>query len=150
MSLVTRFPETAGLAGDQGTIELGSEAHKQLFCRTLLDTHDPYKPEVLDWPALDKRTCDRIASLPIWRRPWFELKVVAVWIVLILERISLSRGMGNNSRAQENNFTLRGSQELGVEISFTELAEICLIENDRRLVRPRLALRLAGRRAAHA
>jgi hypothetical protein len=294
MSKMMRFPEGAIEFDDHERIGLGSEAHKQLFCRTLLDTHDPYKPEVLDWPLLEERTRDRITSLPIWdiavategragmnvatfaetvadpllreailldafeesrhkrvladlvraygielapepayprprdaefafmrtgysecidsvfgfglfaiarrsgffpaalvdtfepvmreegrhilffvnwvawwrrtmpwwRRPWFELKVVAVWIALILERISLARGMGNNTRAQDNNFTLRGSQELGVEISFTELAQICLVENDRRLadydqrlLRPklvpaalRLALRLSGGR----
>ena len=298
MSMMTRFPEGAGRFGEQEKITLGSEAHKQLFCRTLLDTHDPYKPEVLDWPTLDEQTRDRITSLsiwdvavategragmnvatyaetvadpllreailldgfeearhkrvladlvraygivleaepkyprprdpefafmrtgysecidsvfgfglfaiakrsgffpsalvdtfepvmreegrhilffvnwvawwrrtmPFWRRPWFELKVIMVWIALILERISLARGMGNNTRAQENNFTLRGSQELGVEISFTELAEICLVENDRRLrgydrrlIRPqlvpavlRLVLRFAGRRTVSA
>ena len=31
----------------------GSEQHKTLFCRTLLDTFNPYKPAVIDWPELD-------------------------------------------------------------------------------------------------
>ena len=35
------------------SVRIGSEAHKALFCRTLLDTHDPYKPAVIDWPKLD-------------------------------------------------------------------------------------------------
>jgi hypothetical protein len=39
----------------------------------------------------------------------------------------------DNTKAQENNFTLNGSKELGVEIEFPELAAICLRENDRRL-----------------
>ncbi|MDX3885537.1 MAG: ferritin-like domain-containing protein [Sphingomonas sp.] len=246
---------------------LGSETHKTLFCRTLLDTHDPYRPALIEWPKLDADTQGKITSLPIWdiavategragmnvrtfgeavsdpllkeaimmnafeesrhklvladmvqaygielapepeyrrprdpefafmrtgysecidsffgfglfdvarrsgffppelvdtfepvmreegrhilffvnwvawwrrnmpwwRRPWFELKVIAVWIVLILERIDMAKGMGSNTKAQENNFTLNGSRELGVEISFPELARICLAENDRRL-----------------
>jgi hypothetical protein len=295
MSKMTRFPEGAEEFGRADRISLGSEAHKQLFCRTLLDTHDPYNPEALDWPRLDEVARDRIASLPIWdiavategragmnvatygdcvtdpllreaialdafeearhkrvlaglvraygialepepdyvrprdpefafmrtgysecidsvfgfglfaiakssgffppalvdtfepvmreegrhilffvnwvawrrrtmplwQRPWFELRVVAVWVALILERISLARGIGGNSHAQDNNFTLRGSKELGVELGFGELAEVCLAENDRRLhgydrrlIRPRfvpavlrLALRFLGRRA---
>lgn len=49
-----------------GPIRIGSEAHKRLFCRTLLDTFDPYKPAVIDWPKLDKDTQERITSLPIW------------------------------------------------------------------------------------
>jgi hypothetical protein len=39
-----------------GPIELGSCEHLTLLCRTLLDTHDPYKPAVLDWPKLDPDT----------------------------------------------------------------------------------------------
>jgi hypothetical protein len=131
------------------------------FPPALVDTFEPVMREegrhilfFVNWVAWWRRT------MPWWRRPWFELKVVAVWIALILERISIARGMGGNSRAQDNNFTLRGSRELGVEISFAELAGICLAENDRRLrdydprlIRPklvpaclRLALRLLGRR----
>lgn len=276
----------------------GSDAHRILFCRTMLDTHDPYRPALIDWPVLDDATRNRIVSLPIWdiavategragmnvktyaegiaepllrdavemnafeesrhkivladmvrfygielapeeeykrprdpefafmrtgysecidsffgfglfkiakdsgffpeelvdtfepvmreegrhilffvnwvawwrrnmpwwRRPLFELKVLAVWAFLIWERIDMAKGMGDNTKAQENNFTLNGSKELGVEVSFPELAAICLAENDRRLapydprlMRPRfvpgamrLALRLIGRRAVAA
>ena len=35
-----------------GPIRYGSEAHKRLFCKTLLDTFNPYRPAVLDWPKL--------------------------------------------------------------------------------------------------
>ena len=276
-------------------VPLGSDAHKALFCHAMLDTHDPYRPALIDWPVLDDETRDKIVSLPIWdiavategrasmnvktygegitdpllrdaidmnafeegrhktvladmvqfygielvpepeykrprdpefafmrtgysecidsffgfglfdvakrsgffppelvdtfepvmreegrhilffvnwvawrrrtmrwwRRPWFELKVISVWAFLIWERIDMAKGMGDNSKAQENNFTLNGSKELGVEISFAELAAICLAENDRRLapydnrlIRPRfvpgamrLALWLMGKRS---
>ncbi len=49
-----------------GPIRRGSEAHKILFCRTLLDTFNPYKPAVIDWPALDEEARNRLVSLPIW------------------------------------------------------------------------------------
>jgi len=32
----------------------------------LLDTHNPYKPAVIDWPRLDSEARDRLLSLPIW------------------------------------------------------------------------------------
>ncbi|MBV1688658.1 ferritin-like domain-containing protein [Novosphingobium sp. G106] len=276
----------------RGYVQLGSEAHLTLMCRTLLDTHDPYRPALLDWPKLDPDTEGKIKSLPIWdvavaveeraglnvrtyaklighpllrsavemdafeesrhkivlanlveaygiaippaedlkpprdaewafmvtgysecidsffgfglfklaadpgffpqelvdtfdpvmreegrhilffvnwvawwrrnmpwwRRPYFELKVLAVWLFLIAERMSFAKGMGANPKGEDTNFTLNGSKELGVEVTFTELAKICLAENDRRLgvyddrlVRPRfvpkmirLALRLVG------
>lgn len=276
-----------------GRVKLGTPAHLMLMSRTLLDTHDPYRPALIDWPKLDDVTRNRIVSLPIWdiavategragmnvktfaeyvgdpllkaavemngfeesrhklvlsdmvraygielapepdyvrpkdpefafmrtgysecidsffgfglfkiakdsgffppelvdtfepvmheegrhilffvnwvawwrrnmpwyRRPWFELKVIAVWFALIWERIDIAKGMGDNTKAQENNFTLNGSKELGVEVSFPELARICIAENDRRLapydkrlIRPRfvpammrLALRFTGK-----
>lgn len=270
-------------------VRLGSDEHKELFCRTLLDTHDPYRPALIDWPRLEPETRDKIVSLPVWdmavqtegrtglfvktfsetvrdpllreavemdafeearhkivladmvkaygielvpeppyerprdpewafmrsgysecidsffgfglfrvakdtgffppelidtfepvmreegrhilffvnwvawwrrnmpfwRRPWFEAKVLAVWCFLIGERMSMAKGMTNSTKAQESNFTLNGSKELGVEISFRELAELCLEENDKRLapydkrlLRPRLvpaAIRFALR-----
>ncbi len=250
-----------------GRIRLGSDDHLRLFCLELLETHDPYKPSVIDWPKLDDVTRNRIVSLPIWdiavqtegragmnvkafgvrlaagllkeavdmnafeesrhkvvlanmvsfygiqlepepeyktprdpewafmvtgysecidsffgfglfdlakqsgffpaelvdtfepvmreegrhilffvnwvawwrrnmpwwRRPGFELKVMAVWAFLIWERIGIAGQMESSEKAQDNNFTLNGSKELGVEVSFGELARICLAENDRRL-----------------
>jgi hypothetical protein len=53
-------------SGPEGTIEIGSEAHKRLFSRMLLETHNPYKPAVIDWPALAPDALQRVTSLPIW------------------------------------------------------------------------------------
>jgi hypothetical protein len=264
----TAFPATpVSPPAPSERVRLGSEAHKRLFCTTLLDTHDPYKPAVIDWPKLDEATRRKIVSLPIWdiavqtegkagmnvktfgevltdpilksavemdafeesrhkrvlsnmveaygialepepqyrkpkdpewafmvtgysecidsffgfglfevakqsgffppelvdtfepvmreegrhilffvnwvawwrrnmpiwRRPWFELKVLAVWAFLIWERIGIATDIDKSPKAQDNNFTLNGSKELGVELSFSELARVCLKENDRRL-----------------
>ena len=260
------FDSTAPLP--VGRIRLGSPEHLMLFSRMILDTHDPYRPALIDWPELEPETRDKIVSLPIWdmavqtegrtglfvktfartvtdpllksavemdafeerrhkvvladmvqsygielqpepdyiapkdaewafmrsgysecidsffgfglfklakdtgffppelidtfepvmreegrhilffvnwvawwrrnmpwwRRPYFEAKVIVVWLFLIWERIDMAKGMGDgNTKAQENNFTLNGSKELGVEVTFGELARICLSENDRRL-----------------
>ncbi|RDI97338.1 ferritin-like domain-containing protein [Dyella solisilvae] len=54
------------LGAEPGRIRLGSDAHKRLFCRMLLDTHNPYKPAVIEWPALSEDALHRITSLPIW------------------------------------------------------------------------------------
>jgi hypothetical protein len=53
-------------ADTPGPIQVGSEAHKVAFCRMLLDTHNPYKPSVIDWPALDPEARERLVNLPIW------------------------------------------------------------------------------------
>jgi len=49
-----------------GRIAIGSDAHRQLFCRMLLDTHNPYKPAIMVWPKLAPDALKRITSLPIW------------------------------------------------------------------------------------
>ncbi|QBR00529.1 ferritin-like domain-containing protein [Paraburkholderia pallida] len=49
-----------------GPIRIGSDEHRTMFCRMLLDTHDPYRPAVLDWPKLEPDALRRLTSLPIW------------------------------------------------------------------------------------
>ena len=46
----------------------------------------------------------------------------------------MTKGMGNNSKAQEDGFTLNGSKEIS-GVTFPELAAICLSESERRLAR---------------
>ena len=268
--------------GGPGRIRPGSEQHKTLFCRMLLDTFDPYKPAVIDWPKLDDEARGRLVSLPIWdiavqtegkaklrvqtygdliddpllkeaialngfeegrhkdvlanmvqaygiklepeppyvkprdpewafmvtgysecidsffafglfelakrsgyfppelvdtfepvmqeegrhilffvnwvawhkrtmkwwRRPWFALKVLGVWAFLIWERIGIARGIGGAPDA-DNNFTVTGSKQVGVEVSPGELMDVCLAENarrlggyDERLIRPNVVPRV--------
>jgi hypothetical protein len=45
---------------------VGSEEHKQLFCRTFIDTHDSYEPSAIEWPEIDAESRARLAGLPIW------------------------------------------------------------------------------------
>lgn len=49
-----------------GKVRIGSDAHKQMFCLQLLETHNPYKPAVIDWPTLAPDALQRVTSLPIW------------------------------------------------------------------------------------
>ncbi len=53
-------------APTDGAIRPGSDDHKTAFCRMLLDTHNPYKPAIIDWPRLDTEARDRLVALPIW------------------------------------------------------------------------------------
>ncbi len=63
------FPDLSvdiGAVPEDGPIRIGSDAHKRLFCKTLLETFNPYKPAIIDWPKLEKDPLDRLTSLPIW------------------------------------------------------------------------------------
>jgi hypothetical protein len=264
-ALVLPDPAHDATAPPAGRIRIGSNAHKILFCRTLLDTFNPYRPAIIDWPRLDDEARSRLTSLPIWdiavqtenraglnvctyaegvsdpllkkainlngfeerrhrhvlanlveaygiklapepfyprpknpewafmvtgysecidsffafglfeaakrsgffppelvetfepvmqeegrhilffvnwvawhtknipwwRRPWFALKRVAVWAFLVWERIGIARDVGTG--VQDNNFTVTGAQQIGIDIDIAELMDICLAENDRRL-----------------
>jgi|SRR5579871_1300026 len=265
---VLAFPDVSfdDAALPSGPIKLGTGAHKELFCRTLLSTFDPYKPAVIDWPVLEPDALHRLISLPIWdiavqtegkaglrvatygkqvadpllkqaialnafeerrhkhvlhnmvqaygialqpepeyaeprhpewafmvtgysecidsffafglfetakrsgffppelvetfepvmreegrhilffvnwvawhrrnmpfwRRPWFALKIAAVWAFLIWERIGIAKDIGGNA-PQDNNFTVTGAKDLGVEITLPALIDTCHAENERRL-----------------
>jgi hypothetical protein len=48
------------------SLKIGTDEHKTLFCRMLLETHNPYKPAVIEWPALAPDARQRVMSLPIW------------------------------------------------------------------------------------
>jgi hypothetical protein len=53
-------------APECGAIVIGSAVHKHAFCRMLLDTHNPYRPSIVDWPTLKPEARERLISLPIW------------------------------------------------------------------------------------
>jgi hypothetical protein len=47
-------------------VEIGSERHKELFCRVFLDTHERYDPARLPWPELRTVELERLRALPFW------------------------------------------------------------------------------------
>jgi hypothetical protein len=119
------------------------------FPAALVETFEPVIQEearhilfFVNWAAWHRRT------MPFWRRPFFELKVLAVWLFLIWERIGIARDMGNG--VQDSNFTVTGAKSVGNDIKVGELIDICLAENsrrmslyDRRLLRPAVVPALA-------
>ena len=45
---------------------IGSEGHKELFCRSFIATHEAYDPAGLDWPVLDDISLARLRAVPFW------------------------------------------------------------------------------------
>ena len=136
------------------------------FPTALVDTFEPVMQEegrhilfFVNWVSWRRR------NLPLWRRPIFSAKIIAVWFFLVWERIGIARGFDSagGEVPQDNNFTLTGSKAVGaVDLSIGALLDVCLAENDRRLagydrrlLRPRvvpclmrLARRIIPRRAS--
>jgi hypothetical protein len=48
-------------------MRIGSEAHKERFCRQFIDTHQRFDPETLPWPELDDVALGRMRAVPFWQ-----------------------------------------------------------------------------------
>ena len=102
------------------------------FPPALVDTFEPVMQEearhilfFVNWAAWHRRT------MPWWRRPWFELKVLGIWTVLVWERLRIARDVDHG--VQDNNFTVTGAKSVGADVSAADLVELCLAENHRRM-----------------
>jgi hypothetical protein len=130
--MVTGYSECIDSFFAFGLFELAKRSG--YFPPELVDTFEPVIQEEArhillfqNWAAWHRR------NMPFWRRPWFELRVAAVWVFLGYERIGLARGMDDGKKAQDNNFTVTGSAAVSnADVSIAELMDICLAENDRR------------------
>jgi hypothetical protein len=138
--LVTGFSECIDSFFAFGLFELARRS--AFFPPELVETFEPVIQEearhillFANWLAWHRR------RMAWWKRPWFELRVLAVWGFLVWERMGIARGMDastaeggkKKSNAQDNNFTITGSKAVSdVEVSAAELMTICLAENDRR------------------
>ena len=52
--------------GRPGSLVVGSEEHKELFCRFFIDTHITFDPAAIEWPDLDEGSLKLLHSLPVW------------------------------------------------------------------------------------
>ena len=137
--MVTGFSECIDSVFAFGLFALAKSSG--FFPPALVDTFEPVMQEegrhilfFVNWVAWHRR------NLPLWRRPIFWAKILAVWAFLVWERIAIARAFdgaddGEGGMApQDNNFTLTGSKSVGAaDFSVAALIDICLAENDRRL-----------------
>ena len=137
--MVTGFSECIDSVFAFGLFALAKSSG--FFPPALVDTFEPVMQEegrhilfFVNWVAWHRR------NLPLWRRPIFWAKILAVWAFLVWERIGIARGFdgaGNGEGGmvpQDNNFTLTGSKSVGAaDLSIAALIDISLAENDRRL-----------------
>ena len=47
-------------------LRVGSPEHKELFCQSFIQTHDPFVPSKIEWPDLDADGLQRLKGLPVW------------------------------------------------------------------------------------
>jgi len=132
--LVTGFSECVDSFFAFGLFEMARRSG--FFPIELIETFEPVMQEecrhillFANWLAWHR------ANMPWWRRPWFELRVLAVWAFLGWERIGLARTVDSDGkeRVQDNNFTVTGTKSVAAEeLSLAQIIDLCLAENDRR------------------
>ena len=47
-------------------MKIGSDQHKEAFCRSFIASHDGYDPASLPWPELDEAALGRLRAIPFW------------------------------------------------------------------------------------
>jgi hypothetical protein len=47
-------------------MKIGSDQHKEAFCRSFIASHDGYEPGALPWPELDEAALGRLRAIPFW------------------------------------------------------------------------------------
>jgi hypothetical protein len=47
-------------------VQIGSNEHKELFCRSFMESHRAYDPQEWPWPQLDDLSLRRLRAIPIW------------------------------------------------------------------------------------
>lgn len=129
--MVTGFSECIDSFFAFGLFELAKRSG--FFPPELVDTFEPVMAEegrhivfFVNWAAWRRR------NLAWWRRPWFEVRVMAVWLFLAWERMGLARGLDAKA-SPDANFTVTGAQSVAVDVTLAGLIDTCLAENDRRL-----------------
>jgi hypothetical protein len=104
------------------------------FPPELIETFEPVIQEegrhilfFVNWAAWYRR------NIPWWRRPWFAVKVLAVWIYLIWQRIGLAKNINSSGAAEDLNFTARGTGSVGVALEPAAMIDLWLAEDSRRM-----------------
>lgn len=52
--------------GGRGSMKAGTPQHRDLFCRSFIETHVAFEPEKLPWPELDALHLERLRQFPLW------------------------------------------------------------------------------------
>jgi hypothetical protein len=128
--LVTGFSECIDSFFAFGLFELARRSG--FFPIELVDTFEPVIQEearhillFANWLAWHRR------RMPLWKRPWFEARVAAVWAFLLWERIGFAKTFDDGGT--NSNFTINGSRSVSdATVRPATLMRICLEENDRR------------------
>lgn len=110
-------------------MKLGSEQHKELFCRSFIDSYLDYEPEKLPWPKLEGTALERLRGIPFWKEALITEREAGAMVdafantitdPLLKEAIAL-QGKEENRHARLIRFLI---DHYGVEVSEPEPVQL--------------------------
>ncbi|MCY7390527.1 MAG: ferritin-like domain-containing protein, partial [Leptolyngbyaceae cyanobacterium CAN_BIN12] len=69
-------------------MKVGSQAHKELFCQSFIDSYQDYEPETLPWPQLDDAALARLRGIPFWQEALRTERQAGVMVSAFAETIT--------------------------------------------------------------
>src|SRR6185437_8940907 len=58
-------------SGGASSMRIGSQEHRDTFCRHFMQTYTDYDPTTLPWPTLDEEALQRLRSVPFWEEVFY-------------------------------------------------------------------------------
>ncbi|CAN5729439.1 hypothetical protein BH11PSE3_BH11PSE3_12080 [soil metagenome] len=52
-------------------MKIGSQEHRDVFCRQFMQTYSAYDPNTLPWPDLDDESLKRLRAVPFWEEVFY-------------------------------------------------------------------------------
>src|SRR5229473_5440225 len=70
------------------TMKIGSQEHRDAFCRHFTQTYTEYDPNTLPWPVLDDEALQRIRSVPFWEEVFYTERRAGAIVAAFTETVA--------------------------------------------------------------
>src|SRR6267154_2706297 len=70
------------------TMKIGSQEHRDVFCRHFTQTYTEYDPHTLPWPVLDDEALQRIRSVPFWEEVFYTERRAGAIVAAFTETVA--------------------------------------------------------------
>ncbi len=69
-------------------MKIGSQEHRDAFCRHFTQTYTEYDPNTLPWPVLDDEALQRIRSVPFWEEVFYTERPAGAIVAAFTETVA--------------------------------------------------------------
>jgi hypothetical protein len=110
-------------------MKLGSLQHKELFCRSFIDTHLVYEPEKIPFPHLEGAELEKLRAIPFWKEALYTERKAGKMVSAFAETINdplIKEAIALQGREESRHARLIQVLVDRYEIEITDLPEINL------------------------